>query len=543
MPEGDQDNKDELFEDLDKFFAPIQDVEWPDPEAPSPSAPEARAGAAADEEALSAEAAPSPEDTITIPEAEPEEEPPADLVSTGREPPQAHEGAAASSAAHVAEDFDEIVVRAADETPSRPEASADEPPAGTPSEEHAAAEPIPGLADEVLGPDEAATEPSPEELEAAADHFASSVRDEDVDAGPADEPRPPETVTAPMDTLGDATIEPEVDAPAAPAASETEVEQSLLADLDEPETSQRTVVVGAAEGMGGPSWQEPTSVEVGSDQDRRGDTGRDVPAAFVTGLVLAAIALGSLAIGPGAFALVASIIALVAMGELYGVMHRRHLQPATAVGLVSGALVLAAAYVHGEAAMAAMLALGTLAAFLWFMTVPAAHRIHVTASVGVTILPVVYVAFLAGYALTTVALPQPFDGPRLVIDVIVLTFAYDAVAFAVGSAFGSRPLAQTISPKKSVEGSAAASVVVVGLSVVMAALFVPVLTGLARPIGLALVVAVFAPLGDLAESLLKRDLDVKDMGSILPGHGGVLDRIDSLLFVVPAAFLYFRIFL
>jgi phosphatidate cytidylyltransferase len=205
--------------------------------------------------------------------------------------------------------------------------------------------------------------------------------------------------------------------------------------------------------------------------------------------------------------------------------------------------VLAAAYFHGEAAMAAMVALGTIASFLWFMTVPVAHRKHLTASIGLTMLPVIYVALLAGYALTTVTLPAPFDGARLVIDVIVLTFAYDAVAFAVGSGFGSRPLAQTISPKKSVEGSAAASVVVIGLSVVMAALFVPPMTGLVRPIGLAIVVAVFAPLGDLAESLMKRDLDVKDMGSILPGHGGVLDRIDSLLFVVPAAFMFFRIFL
>jgi phosphatidate cytidylyltransferase len=294
--------------------------------------------------------------------------------------------------------------------------------------------------------------------------------------------------------------------------------------------------------MGGPSWQEPTSVEVGSDQDRRQEGGRDVPAAFLTGLVLAAIALGSLAIGPGAFAIVASIIALVAMGELYAVMHRRHLQPATAVGLVSGALVLAAAYLHGEAAMAAMLALGTIAAFAWFMTVPAAHRRNVTAFIAVTMLPVVYVAFLASFALTIVSLPAALDGTRLVIAVILLTFSYDAAAWLVGSVWGNRPLAQSISPRKSVEGAAGATIIVAIISVIVAA-FVPALDTIARELGLALVVAIFAPLGDLAESLLKRDLDVKDMGSILPGHGGVLDRIDSLLFVAPAAFLYFRIFL
>jgi phosphatidate cytidylyltransferase len=386
-----------------------------------------------------------------------------------------------------------------------------------------------------------ASEPSIEDVEAAADHFAESVRaetasDEDMAAIGGS----PETSTEPMETVDLSSLEAEADIT---IGGDEDVEQSILADLDEPEVAQRTVVVGSGEGLGGPSWQEPTSVEVGADQEGRPDAGRDVPAAFLTGLVLAAIALGSLAIGSGVFAVVASLIALVAMGELYGVMHRRHLQPATAVGLVGGALVLAGAYLHGEAAMAAMLAMTTAAAFVWFMTVPQAHRKNITSSIGVTILPIVYVALLAGYALTTVTLDAPLNGPRLVIDVIVLTFAYDAVAFAVGSGWGSRPLAQTISPKKSWEGSAAATVVVIGVSVVMAALFVPALDTIPRSVGLAIVVAVFAPLGDLAESLIKRDLDVKDMGSILPGHGGVLDRIDSLLFVAPAAFLYFRIFL
>lgn len=564
IPEGDQGNKDELFEDLDKFFAPIQDVEWPEPEAPqaAPPAseaddPEAAAGEDADERQ---DPEVSSESTVRIPEADPE--------SIAFAVPASDAGAVDEGAAS-----DDILVRPAEDSSDLPSDPSDqgglfgrggepEPAEGwlpettavdegwpgeqEPRDEAEGPQPVPADEGESAGvspdaPDDA-PEPSIEDVEAAADHFAASVRaetgsEEDVAvSGDA----VPETVTEPMQTVDLSSLEAEEEVS---IGGEEDVEQSILADLDQPEVAQRTVVVGTGEGLGGPSWQEPTSVEVGADQEGRPDTGRDVPAAFLTGLVLAAIALGSLAIGSGVFAVVASLIALVAMGELYGVMHRRHLQPATAVGLVGGALVLAGAYLHGEAAMAAMLAMTTAASFLWFMTVPQAHRKNITSSIGVTILPVVYVALLAGYALTTVTLGDLLDGPRLVIDVIVLTFAYDAVAFAVGSGWGSRPLAQTISPKKSWEGSAAATVVVVGVSVVMAALFVPALDTIPRSVGLAIVVAVFAPLGDLAESLIKRDLDVKDMGSILPGHGGVLDRIDSLLFVAPAAFLYFRIFL
>jgi phosphatidate cytidylyltransferase len=553
MPEGDQGNKDELFEDLDKFFAPIQDVEWPEPEAPqaAPSSPEAEAPDLDEQEGAGEhpDELVSPESTVRLPEA--------DLETAAPEAPgsefTAEEGAGA----------DDILVRPADDSSDPTDqgglfgrGAEPEPAEGWLPETTAVEEGWPGpeeYPDDVPQPITSvekeeytdiaadASEPSIEDVEAAADHFAESVRaesgsDEDV-AAMGDSP---ETSTEPMQTVDLSSLEAEADIT---IGGDEDVEQSILADLDEPEVAQRTVVVGSGEGLGGPSWQEPTSVEVGADQEGRPDAGRDVPAAFLTGLVLAAIALGSLAIGSGVFAVVASLIALVAMGELYGVMHRRHLQPATAVGLVGGALVLAGAYLHGEAAMAAMLAMTTAASFLWFMTVPQAHRKNITSSIGVTILPIVYVALLAGYALTTVTLDAPLNGPRLVIDVIVLTFAYDAVAFAVGSGWGSRPLAQTISPKKSWEGSAAATVVVIGVSVVMAALFVPALDTIPRSVGLAIVVAVFAPLGDLAESLIKRDLDVKDMGSILPGHGGVLDRIDSLLFVAPAAFLYFRIFL
>ena len=155
------------------------------------------------------------------------------------------------------------------------------------------------------------------------------------------------------------------------------------------EEPSRTIVVGA-EGLGGPSWQEPAAVEVGADLDRRGSE-RDVPAAFLTGIILAGVALVALLIGEGVFALVAAVVALIAQGELYGVMVKHHRQPATAVGLVSGALVLAGAYYHGEAGLLSMLSLGLLATFLWYMTVPAPHRKDIVGNIGLTLLGLLWI--------------------------------------------------------------------------------------------------------------------------------------------------------
>jgi phosphatidate cytidylyltransferase len=265
----------------------------------------------------------------------------------------------------------------------------------------------------------------------------------------------------------------------------------------------------------------------------------------MTGVVLALVGLGALWLGPAAFAIVATVLVLVAQGELFGVMVKHHLQPATAVGLVAGALMMAGAYLKGEAATPAMFALGVLATFTWFMTVPAMHRKDVLKNIGLTVFNMAWIPLLAGYLIATLKLPE---GRALVIAVVGLTFAYDTVAFLVGSVWGGtfvqRALAPAISPKKSIEGAVFGA----AATIVLAAAFVPTFITVFEDqrwdaIVLGLVIAVAATLGDLAESLVKRDLAIKDMGSILPGHGGVLDRIDSLLFVAPAAFLLFRIVL
>ena len=537
MADDKRDGSDDLFEDLDKFFAPIQDVDWPEPEEPERATPPP---AAEEHVAVHVEpAAPEPRpaepepvvvageddeawyDTGVMETVETPDEPDAEILVPEAAPVQGQASLLGGD-----EEVDDWPTDDEDAPVIVAEADATGPPAGA----------------ETVGDD-----PSPADVEAAAAHFMRSVRQE------AELEPPPPAVSMPFDddTLAEPSASPVSadgdddlfgEISGAEGVAGAAGEDDILADLEEPAGAPRTVQVGS-EGLGGPSWQEPTSMEVGADIDRRGpDAGeRDVPAAFLTGLVLAGIALGSLMIGDAIFAFLAAGVVLLAQGELYGVLHKHHLQPATAVGLATGGLIMAGAYFRGEGAMLAMFALGVVATFLWFLAVPAAHRKNIAANMGLTLLGIAYIPLLAGYLLLTLKLP---DGDSLVITVIALTLAFDTAAFLGGSVFGGvsiqRPLAPATSPKKSWEGTILATVVTV-LCAFIAKSFVTSLEDGLAAFALGLAVAVAATFGDLAESLVKRDLGIKDMSSVLPGHGGVLDRIDSLLFVAPAAFLLFRV--
>jgi len=525
VPEDEEGTEGEdLFEDLDKFFAPIQDVDWPESSEGTGSG----TTQAADRSQEPAPAEPKP------PEPEqPERKPDAARSSTMAFETQPEDGAEEADALEpdAAQPSGGGELFTAPETPSDAEVvekqdgvdsflfeaeaesyDVDEPAgeAGSggyvdlPGDEPGVAE----LIEETVVVEDA---PDIEAVEAAADHFAESVRDE-------------------------VQVEPE--APVPHPTEEVAIAQLLGEEgaTEDAETT-RTVRVGA-EGFGGPSWQEPTAIEVGAESERAGP-GRDVPTAFITGIVLAGLAVGAILIGPGAFAIFAGIVVLFAQGEFYLAMQKRHYQPATALGLVSGALVLGAGYYRGENAMLAIMALSLFATFLWYMTVPPQHRRNVVANIAITTLGVAYIPLLAAYALAVLKLP---DGEGLTLSIIGLTFVYDTAAFGVGYFWGSRPLAPNISPKKSWEGAIGATLVTIAVAVAVVTQ-VDLLDSIPNSVGLAVVVALFAPLGDLAESLIKRDLEIKDMGGILPGHGGVMDRIDSVLFVAPAAFIYLRLIL
>ena len=494
---NDKGDGEDLFEDLDKFFAPIRDVDWDEPEESTERAPQESHVEVRSEEA--------PEVTQELlPTEMPPERPEEDAV--GGEPDDAW--------------YDSGALEPIDDILGEPPDDAGEPDVVV-VDASAYGEGTSEPEGEVFEPAEASAlegEPSEEDLEAAAAHFSGSSGDTSY-------------ATEPVDALGGSEVGDLLsDLGAPPAPSSDDVEADLLSDLQDPDASPRTVVVGG---------------EVGADLDRRGPQigERDVPAAFMTGVLLAGVALAALWAGPAAFAVVAGIAVLVAQGELFGVMVKAHNQPATLVGLVAGVLMMAGAYFRGEAATPAMFALGVMATFLWFMTVPAEHRTNVTRNIGLTVLNMAWIPLLGGYLIATLKLD---DGKALVFAIILLTFLFDTAAFLIGSVSGGgwfqRPLAPNVSPKKSWEGLLGGTFATVVASGAFVTSFVgPFEDRRVDALLLGLVVAIAATLGDLAESIVKRDVGVKDMGTVLPGHGGVLDRIDSLLFVAPATFLLFRV--
>ena len=261
--------------------------------------------------------------------------------------------------------------------------------------------------------------------------------------------------------------------------------------------------------------------------------GRNLPVAIITGLTLAGLLFGTLFWKPAAFLVLAGGVILLALQEFYAALASRGYRPATALGLAGGALILVGSYWKGQQALSFVLVLTLVGAFLWYLVDP--QRTNVATNISVTMLGVVYIPVMGAHAILIRDLPQGIAHEIAFIGAVAF---YDIGAYASGSFFGKHKIAPAVSPSKTWEGAAGATVFVFASALLIG----PHLgfLDLGSSALLALAAAVLAPLGDLAESMIKRDLDIKDMGTILPGHGGALDRLDALLFTAPAAYWIFR---
>jgi len=252
--------------------------------------------------------------------------------------------------------------------------------------------------------------------------------------------------------------------------------------------------------------------------------------AVATALLLAGLLLAALVLSRPAFVAFVLAIVILALLELVTVLRARATRPAQPVVLAMAVLLLVGAYLKGPAALSFGLLVTTLAAFAWYLVDPA--RTEVTRNVAATVLATVYVPFMAAHLCLVVGRADHYVGA--IIGYAVLVVLYDTAAYGTGVTLGRHPLAPHVSPNKSWEGAAGASAVCLLAGAFLLPLWAP--WTIASGLTLAVVTCVVAPLGDLSESMLKRDLAVKDMGWILPGHGGMLDRIDALLFMAPALY-------
>ncbi|NIR41037.1 MAG: phosphatidate cytidylyltransferase, partial [Actinobacteria bacterium] len=203
-----------------------------------------------------------------------------------------------------------------------------------------------------------------------------------------------------------------------------------------------------------------------------------------------------------------------------------------------------AVYWRGEAAIPLVLVLSVVFGSLWFLT--GVGNESPVRGLGATLLGILHIGVLGSYAALMLAIPE--HGTGLLTAAILVTVGYDVGGLFIGRAMGRTPLSAA-SPNKTMEGLVGGCVAAIVVGLVMGLLEQPSPLangdldggGLGTALLLGVVAAATAPVGDLAESQLKRDLGIKDMGSILPGHGGLLDRFDSMLFVLPATYYVARI--
>jgi CDP-diglyceride synthetase len=262
--------------------------------------------------------------------------------------------------------------------------------------------------------------------------------------------------------------------------------------------------------------------------------GSELATRVITGVLMAAGGLLVLNAGPGPATVLVSIIAALGVIELCGALRTQGYRPAGLIALLGSVGLVLGAYHAGESAFAAVAALVVPLTLLWYLA--GVSRARPAPGVASTFLVFGYVGIMGGFA--GLILAQQ-DGIGLLLGVVLCCVGYDIGGYLAGSRFGRRHIAPSISPNKTAEGLLAGMAASVVIGVILVGSISP--WGRFDALAVGVVVAVLAPLGDLCESLLKRDLGVKDLGGLLPGHGGVLDRFDAMLFALPAVYYLIKL--
>jgi phosphatidate cytidylyltransferase len=262
--------------------------------------------------------------------------------------------------------------------------------------------------------------------------------------------------------------------------------------------------------------------------------GRNLPVAIGVGVSLGVVILASLVFRKEAFLGVLTVAICAGVWELCGGLAQGKIHAPLVPSMVGAIVMITASFVAGGQALTVSFGLTCISVLLWRLLDGPQDAIR---DIAGGIFVAAYVPMLASFSALMLAAP---DGAKRVFVFISVTVCSDIGGFAVGVVLGKHPMAPAISPKKSWEG-AAGSVLACGIAGIVTVRWMlggPWWAGAV----LGLAVGVSATVGDLTESTIKRDLGIKDLGSILPGHGGFMDRLDSLLFCAPIVWALLAVF-
>jgi phosphatidate cytidylyltransferase len=371
----------------------------------------------------------------------------------------------------------------------------DEDAADSPDEEAA-----PGASDEAAGPDEAA-----EEFESMS--FPQELDDYEMNQ-----------------YTGSTTHEYQGLAEEVSRAAEAEWEQQAVA----------ATVPGVDSGLVG--FEDVTGSRGDSEEDFEASeqaATSDLALRIASGLVVFGLFLGSLLLGGWWFAAFVILVMVVSAGEFYHTIRSEEIRPLALFGLLGVVSMGVGAQMTGASAIAGWAGAFVVIIILYLTLSP---RREPLADAVVTVVGMVWVGLLS-FAILIAHGPQPV---AYILFVVFLVVANDTAAYFVGRSLGRRKLSPQLSPKKTVEGLVGGLIAALIVATVLATFPAWETIGIAKALVAGALVGVVVPLGDAVESMVKRSLGVKDMGSVLPGHGGMLDRIDGFLFAAPAIYYLFR---
>lgn len=267
-----------------------------------------------------------------------------------------------------------------------------------------------------------------------------------------------------------------------------------------------------------------------------GRRGRNLPQAVGTALILLGLIAGAYSVGPDGFFVLAFAVIVLALYELLDAVRARGRRVVLTFELGACMLMVAAAYLRPDEP-GYLLAAGGLGIFgSCVMGLRPGRGTQPATDVAWTVMALVWIGGGGSAAVLILTLPS---GLNLLVAHVLVTALGDSGAFFAGTSFGRHKLAPTISPAKSWEGVIGGLAASIGGGAGAGALLPDL--GPVHGLAIGALIGLLAPAGDLFESMIKRELGIKDSGRMLPGHGGMLDRLDAILFGAPAVLLYLRV--